>query len=436
MKIINIGLCGLGTVGYGVYTVLRRNADLISARAGSNISVTHIGTRSSHSCRETESVKISGNVFQVAEDPNVDIVVELIGGTAVAFDLIMTAIRNRKHIVTANKALIAERGQEIFFEAEKNQVVVAFEAAVAGGIPIIKALREGLVANDVHWMAGIINGTSNFILSEMASKKREFQDVLEEAKEKGYAEADPSFDIDGTDAAQKLAILASIAFSIPLQTKNIFKDGITHLQPRDITYASELGYAVKYLGIASQKPTGIELRVHPALIPRTCLLSGVDDVLNAILVNCDALGSSLFYGRGAGSEPTASSVIADLVDISRNITTTNEGGVRPLGIKLTDIKDKKILSIEQIETCYYLRFSMHDMPGVLSKATSIMAEVGISIEAIIQKEQPVGVDYVDVIVITNTIAELHLNEAIRKIEQLDTVQGDAMIIRLERLDQV
>ena len=435
MKIINIGLCGLGTVGYGVYTVLRRNADLISARAGSNISVTHIGTRSSHSCRETESVKISGNVFQVAEDPNVDIVVELIGGTAVAFDLIMTAIRNRKHIVTANKALIAERGQEIFFEAEKNQVVVAFEAAVAGGIPIIKALREGLVANDVNWMAGIINGTSNFILSEMASKKREFQDVLEEAKEKGYAEADPSFDIDGTDAAQKLAILASIAFSIPLQTKNIFKDGITHLQPRDITYASELGYAVKYLGIASQKPTGIELRVHPALIPRTCLLSGVDDVLNAILVNCDALGSSLFYGRGAGSEPTASSVIADLVDISRNITT-NEGGVRPLGIKLTDIKDKKILSIEQIETCYYLRFSMHDMPGVLSKATSIMAEVGISIEAIIQKEQPVGVDYVDVIVITNTIAELHLNKAIRKIEQLDTVQGDAMIIRLERLDQV
>ena len=435
MKIINIGLCGLGTVGYGVYTVLRRNADLISARAGSNISVTHIGTRSSHSCRETESVKISGNVFQVAEDPNVDIVVELIGGTAVAFDLIMTAIRNRKHIVTANKALIAERGQEIFFEAEKNQVVVAFEAAVAGGIPIIKALREGLVANDVNWMAGIINGTSNFILSEMASKKREFQDVLEEAKEKGYAEADPSFDIDGTDAAQKLAILASIAFSIPLQTKNIFKDGITHLQPRDITYASELGYAVKYLGIASQKPTGIELRVHPALIPRTCLLSGVDDVLNAILVNCDALGSSLFYGRGAGSEPTASSVIADLVDISRNITT-NEGGVRPLGIKLTDIKDKKILSIEQIETCYYLRFSMHDMPGVLSKATSIMAEVGISIEAIIQKEQPVGVDYVDVIVITNTIAELHLNKAIRKIEQLDTVQGDAVIIRLERLDQV
>ena len=435
MKTINIGLCGLGTVGYGVYKVLRRNADLISARAGSNISVTHIGTRSSHSCRETESVKISGNVFQVAEDPSVDIVVELIGGTAVAFDLIMTAIRNRKHIVTANKALIAERGQEIFFEAEKNQVVVAFEAAVAGGIPIIKALREGLVANDVNWMAGIINGTSNFILSEMASKKREFQDVLEEAKEKGYAEADPSFDIDGTDAAQKLAILASIAFSIPLQTKNIFKDGITHLQPRDITYASELGYAVKYLGIASQKPTGIELRVHPALIPRTCLLSGVDDVLNAILVNCDALGSSLFYGRGAGSEPTASSVIADLVDISRNITT-NEGGVRPLGIKLTDIKDKKILSIEQIETCYYLRFSMHDMPGVLSKATSIMAEVGISIEAIIQKEQPVGVDYVDVIVITNTIAELHLNKAIRKIEQLDTVQGDAMIIRLERLDQV
>ena len=435
MKIINIGLCGLGTVGYGVYKVLRRNADLISARAGSNISVTHIGTRSSHSCRETESVKISGNVFQVAEDPSVDIVVELIGGTVVAFDLIMTAIRNRKHIVTANKALIAERGQEIFFEAEKNQVVVAFEAAVAGGIPIIKALREGLVANDVNWMAGIINGTSNFILSEMASKKREFQDVLEEAKEKGYAEADPSFDIDGTDAAQKLAILASIAFSIPLQTKNIFKDGITHLQPRDITYASELGYAVKYLGIASQKPTGIELRVHPALIPRTCLLSGVDDVLNAILVNCDALGSSLFYGRGAGSEPTASSVIADLVDISRNITT-NEGGVRPLGIKLTDIKDKKILSIEQIETCYYLRFSMHDMPGVLSKATSIMAEVGISIEAIIQKEQPVGVDYVDVIVITNTIAELHLNKAIRKIEQLDTVQGDAMIIRLERLDQV
>ena len=435
MKTINIGLCGLGTVGYGVYTVLRRNADLISARAGSNIAVTHIGTRSSHSCRETESVKISGNVFQVAEDPSVDIVVELIGGTVVAFDLIMTAIRNRKHIVTANKALIAERGQEIFFEAEKNQVVVAFEAAVAGGIPIIKALREGLVANDVNWMAGIINGTSNFILSEMASKKREFQDVLEEAKEKGYAEADPSFDIDGTDAAQKLAILASIAFSIPLQTKNIFKDGITHLQPRDITYASELGYAVKYLGIASQKPTGIELRVHPALIPRTCLLSGVDDVLNAILVNCDALGSSLFYGRGAGSEPTASSVIADLVDISRNITT-NEGGVRPLGIKLTDIKDKKILSIEQIETCYYLRFSMHDMPGVLSKATSIMAEVGISIEAIIQKEQPVGVDYVDVIVITNTIAEFHLNKAIRKIEQLDTVQGDAMIIRLERLDQV
>ncbi|MAH73432.1 MAG: homoserine dehydrogenase [Cellvibrionales bacterium TMED49] len=436
MKTINIGLCGLGTVGGGVYTVLKRNADLISARAGSNILVSLIGTRSFNPHCDIASTKISDDVLQVAEDPSIDIVVELIGGTSVAFDLIMSAIRNRKHVVTANKALIAERGEEIFLEAEKNQVVVAFEAAVAGGIPIIKALREGLVANDIHWMAGIINGTSNFILSEMASKKRKFHDVLEEAKEKGYAEADPTFDVDGTDAAQKLAILASIAFSIPLNTKNIYKDGITHLQLRDIAYASELGYVVKHLGIARQKPTGIELRVHPALVPESCLLSSVDDVLNAIMVDCDALGSTLFYGRGAGSEPTASSIIADIIDISRIVTSSTPSRIRPLGIKLADIKDKKILSIEQIETCYYLRFSMHDTPGVLSKATTIMAEVGISIEAIIQKEEPLGIDYVDVIVITKSITELHLNLALKKIQQLDTVEGDAVIIRLERLDQV
>ncbi|MBV32740.1 MAG: homoserine dehydrogenase [Porticoccaceae bacterium] len=436
MKTVNIGLCGLGTVGGGVYAVLKRNAALISARAGSNILVSHVGTRSINPRCVTASTKISRDVVQISEDPDIHIVVELIGGTSAAFDLIMSAIRNGKHVVTANKALIAERGPEIFVEAEKYEVIVAFEAAVAGGIPIIKALREGLVANDIHWMAGIINGTSNFILSEMSSKKRKFQEVLEEAKEKGYAEADPSFDVDGTDAAQKLAILASIAFSIPLNTKSIFKEGIAHLQPRDIEYASELGYVVKHLGIARQKPTGIQLRVHPALVPASCLLSSVDNVLNAIMVDCDALGSTLFYGRGAGSEPTASSVIADIVDISRFVTTSNVSGTRPLGVKFADIKNKKILPIEQIETCYYLRFSMHDTPGALSKATSIMAEIGISIEAIIQKEQPLGIDYVDVIVITNSIMELHLSLAVRKIEQLETVQGDATVIRLERLDQV
>lgn len=435
MKPVHIGICGLGTVGSGVYNILQRNAKQINSRANAAICVTHVGSRRDNPACDIGETRVSRDIFEVAKDPTIDIVVELIGGTSVAFDLVMMSIKHGKHVVTANKALIAENGAEIFAAAEQQGVIVAFEAAVAGGIPIIKALREGLAGNQINWLAGIINGTSNFILTEMASKGRAFPDVLAEAQAKGYAEADPTFDIEGIDAAHKLAILASVAFSIPLNIESIFVQGITQLEQLDIGYARELGYAIKHLGIARQSSEGVELRVHPTLVPAASLIAGVNDVLNAVMVDADALGSSLYYGRGAGSEPTASSVLADIIDISRVLENPPATWVPALGCPLAALTAQKMIPVADIETCYYLRFSMLDTPGALSNATKIMADAGISIEAIIQKEQPAGIDHVNVILVTNRLPERCLNAAVSEIEDLSTVQGSVTTLRLEHLDQ-
>ncbi|MBT5387801.1 MAG: homoserine dehydrogenase [Porticoccaceae bacterium] len=435
MRSVNIGICGLGTVGAGVYNVLSRNSKHINSRANCNIVISQVGARRDNPNCDTGSTDVSRDIFDVAKNPAVDVVVELIGGTDVAYELVMTALNNGKHVVTANKALIAQHGMEIFAAAESRGLMVAYEAAVAGGIPIIKALREGLAANRVHWLAGIINGTTNFILSEMDSKGRDFADVLTEAQEKGYAEADPTFDVEGIDAAHKLVIMASLAFGMPLSLEGIFTDGITKLEPQDVAYARELGYAIKHLGIARQSDAGIELRVHPTLVPESCLIAGVNGVSNAVMVNADAVGTTLYYGPGAGSEPTASSVIADIVDVARTMGAGADCWVPALGIASADLQANKIMDIQDIETSFYIRFSALDKSGVLSNITGIMADAGISIEAIIQREQPAGEDYVNVIILTNVTQEKLLDAAVENIEQLETVRGNVSFIRVEHLDQ-
>ena len=435
MRLVKVGICGLGTVGSGTINLLQRNSELINPRSNCEVVVSQVGARRDNPNCDTSSLNVSRDIFDVAKNPDIDIVVELIGGTTVARDLVMTALENGKHIVTANKALIAEHGMEIFAYAESRNLIVAYEAAVAGGIPIIKGLREGLSGNQVNWMAGIINGTTNFILSEMDSKGREFSDVLVEAQEKGYAEADPTFDVEGIDAAHKLVILASIAFAMPLDSKQIFTDGITQLQPQDVSYARELGYAVKHLGIARQTEQGVEIRVHPTLVPKSCLIAGVDDVLNAVMVNADAVGTTLFYGPGAGAEPTASSVVADIIDVARTMNSSPDSWVPALGVKTDALEPRQILDIQDIETSFYMRFSALDKPGVLSTITTIMADAGISIEAIVQKEQPATEEYVDVIILTNVTYEKSLDAAVENIEQLETVRGKVSFIRLEHLDQ-
>lgn len=435
MRSVNIGICGLGTVGAGVFNVLGRNSNTINARANCDITVTQVGARRDNPSCDTAGTKVSRDIFDVAKNPAIDIVVELIGGTSVALDLVMTALQHGKHVVTANKALIAAHGAEIFAEAESRNLIVAYEAAVAGGIPIIKALREGLSANRINWLAGIINGTTNFILSEMDSKGRDFADVLTEAQEKGYAEADPTFDVEGIDAAHKLVIMASLAFGMPLSLDGIFTDGITKLEPQDVSYARELGYAIKHLGIARQTEEGVELRVHPTLVPESCLIAGVNDVSNAVMVNADAVGTTLFYGPGAGSEPTASSVIADIVDVARTLQSSPDSWVPALGFASSALQSQTLLDIQDIETSFYIRFSALDKPGVLSNVTKIMGDAGISIEAIIQKEQPAGEQYVNVIILTNATKEKYLDEAVEHIEQLETVRGSVNFIRVEHLDQ-
>jgi len=435
LRLVQVGICGLGTVGSGTINLLQRNLALINPRSNCEIVISQVGARRDNPNCDTSSLNVSRDIFDVAKNPDIDIVVELIGGTTVARDLVMTALENGKHVVTANKALIAEHGMEIFAYAESRNLIVAYEAAVAGGIPIIKGLREGLSGNQVNWIAGIINGTTNFILSEMDSKGREFSDVLVEAQEKGYAEADPTFDVEGIDAAHKLVILASLAFAMPLDTKQIFTDGITQLQPQDVSYARELGYAVKHLGIARQTEQGVEIRVHPTLVPKNCLIAGVDDVLNAVMVNADAVGTTLFYGPGAGAEPTASSVVADIIDVARTMDSSPDSWVPALGVKTDAVKPRHILDIQDIETSFYMRFSALDKPGVLSTITKIMADAGISIEAIIQKEQPATEEYVDVIILTNVTYEKSLDAAVENIEQLETVRGSVSFIRVEHLDQ-
>ena len=435
MRSVNIGICGLGTVGAGVFNVLGRNTNIINSRANCEIAVTQVGARRDNPSCDTSGVAVVRDIFEVAKNPAVDVVVELIGGTTVALELVMTALRHDKHVVTANKALIAAHGAEIFAEAQSRNRIVAYEAAVAGGIPIIKALREGLSANRIHWLAGIINGTTNFILSEMDSKSRDFADVLVEAQEKGYAEADPTFDVEGIDAAHKLVIMASLAFGMPLSLDGVFTDGITKLEPQDVSYARELGYAIKHLGIARQTDEGVELRVHPTLVPESCLIAGVNDVSNAVMVNADAVGTTLFYGPGAGSEPTASSVIADIVDVARTLASNPDSWVPPLGLASSALQSQKIIDIQNIETSFYIRFSALDKPGVLSNITKIMGDAGISIEAIIQKEQPAGEEYVTIIILTNVTKEKFLDEAVEHIEQLETVRGNVNFIRVEHLDQ-
>lgn len=435
MKPVKVGICGLGTVGGGTLSVLQRNGAQITARVGCDITVSHIGARRGveGNTADVNGITISTDIFAVVEDPEVNIVAELIGGTTVAKDLVLKAIANGKHVVTANKALIAEHGNEIFAAAEKQGVSVAYEAAVAGGIPIIKALREGLSGNEIEWLAGIINGTGNFILTEMRDKGRDFDDVLKEAQELGYAEADPTFDVEGIDAAHKLVILASLAFGIPLQFEKIYTEGITKISTDDVDFAEELGYRIKHLGVARKTNTGVELRVHPTLIPEKCLIANVDGVMNAVLVKGDAVGPTLYYGAGAGAEPTASAVVADIVDLARTLTASANHRVPHLAFHPSTLSDTPILDIADVETAYYLRMAASDKPGVLSQVTQILSDAGISIEAVIQKESQSGQDHVPLIILTSRSVEKHLIAAISKIESLASIAGDVVRIRVESL---
>ena len=435
MKPINIGLLGIGTVGSGTFAVLKRNQAEIARRAGREIVIKIIADRDIEKARRIvgDGTLITSDANEVVTHPDVDIVVELIGGYTTAKELTLKAIENGKHVVTANKAMLASHGTEIFAAAEKQGVMVAFEAAVAGGIPIIKALREGLTANRIEWIAGIINGTGNFILSEMRSKGLSFDTVLEQAKELGYAEADPTFDIEGIDAAHKISIMASIAFGIPIQFDKVYTEGITKLTGEDISYAEELGYRIKLLGITKKTPKGIELRVHPTLIPSRRLIANVEGVMNAVVVKGDAVGPTLYYGPGAGAEPTASAVVADLVDVTRMHTADPKQRVPYLGVQPNLLLDIPILPMEEVETSYYLRLQALDRPGVLADITCILAELEISIDAMIQKEPKKDEEQVDIIVLTHLSIEKNINAAITRIEQLSSVMGKITRIRLEEL---
>ncbi|BCO30517.1 homoserine dehydrogenase [Thiohalobacter sp. COW1] len=436
MKPVKVGLLGLGTVGGGTFNVLRRNAAEIARRAGRGIEIVHAAAREYDPARlpGIEGIQVSDDAFKVVDDPEIDIIVELIGGYSPAKELVLRAIGNGKHVVTANKALIALHGNEIFQAAQDKGVMVAFEAAVGGGIPIIKAVREGLAANQIEWLAGIINGTGNFILTEMRDKGREFADVLAEAQALGYAEADPTFDVEGIDAAHKLTILASIAFGVPLQFDRTYTEGISNITRDDVAYAGELGYRIKHLGFSRRTPDGIELRVHPTLIPERRLIANVDGVMNAVLVKGDAVGPTLYYGAGAGAEPTASAVVADIVDVTRVLTADPENRVPHLAFQPDALSDTPILPMEAVETAYYLRLCAQDKPGVLSDVTRILAQREISIEAILQKEPVEGATRVPVIILTHRVTEGAMNEAIAAIEALEHIEDKVTRIRLEHLD--
>ena len=436
MEPVNVGLLGLGTVGGGTFNVLQRNASEIARRAGRGIRVTRAAAREYDPARlpGIGDIGVVKDGFEIVDDPSIDIVVELIGGYSPARELVLKAIENGKHVVTANKALIALHGNEIFAAAQKQGVMVAFEAAVAGGVPIIKAVREGLAANRIQWVAGIINGTGNFILTEMRDKGRGFADVLAEAQKLGYAEADPTFDVEGIDAAHKLTILASIAFGVPLQFDKVYTEGISAITQDDVHYAEELGYRIKHLGIARRTPEGIELRVHPTLIPYRRLIANVDGVMNAVLVKGDAVGPTLYYGAGAGAEPTASAVVADLVDVARTLTVDPENRVPHLAFQPDALSDQAILDMGRVQTAYYLRMQAMDRPGVLADVTRILGNAGISIEAMIQKEPQDAPDTVPVIMLTRRVAERAMNQAIGEIEALDSIQGTVTRIRVEHLD--
>ncbi|MEK6210404.1 MAG: homoserine dehydrogenase [Pseudomonadota bacterium] len=437
MKPIHVGLLGIGTVGGGTFAVLRRNQEEITRRAGRGIVIKMVADKDLGRARKLvgDAAEITDDAHKVVGNPDIDIVVELIGGTKVAKDLILAAIDNGKHVVTANKALLATHGNEIFLAAQKKGVMVAFEAAVAGGVPIIKALREGLTANRIEWIAGIINGTSNFILSEMREKGSSFKDVLAEAQRLGYAEADPTFDVEGVDTAHKLTIMAAIAYGIPMQFDKAYTEGISKLTKEDIRYAEELGYRIKLLGITRRTSAGIELRVHPTLIPSRRLIANVEGVMNAILVKGDAVGATLYYGAGAGAEPTASAVVADLVDVTRMHTADPEHRVPHLAFQPDRMSDTPILAMEEVETSYYLRLRVLDRPGVLADITRILADMSISIDAMVQKEPSEGEEQVDIIMLTHLTQEKNVNSAIKRIESLPVVSGKVTRIRLEQLDR-
>lgn len=434
MRPVNIGICGLGTVGSGTFNVLQRNHNEITARAGREIRVTRVGTRhANHPLCDLSDVQVEEDIFAVARAADVDIVVELIGGYDTAKALILEAIAHGKHVVTANKALIAEHGNEIFAAAEKANVSVCYEAAVAGGIPIIKIMREGLAANRIEWLAGIINGTGNYILTEMRDKNRSFEDALAEAQELGYAEADPTFDVEGIDACHKLVILASLAFGIPLQFDKAFTEGIRDISSEDVKYAEALGYRIKHLGIARRTEDGIELRVHPTLIPERRLIANVDGVMNAVLIKSDAVGPTLHYGPGAGSEPTASSVIADIIDIGRFIDVESSVRIPALAFHPGHIDALPVLPITEVKTAYYMRMSVQDKTGVLSMVASILSDNGVSIESMVQKPPLEGADYVTLIIMTNVVKEKTLQKALSEIEALSSVLGNITRIRMESL---
>lgn len=435
MKPINVGLLGIGTVGGGTFSVLKRNQEEIARRAGRGIVIKIIADREVDKARKIagDETLITSDANDVVTHPDVNIVIELIGGNVIAKELILKAIENGKHVVTANKALLALHGTEIFAAAQRRGVMVAFEAAVAGGIPIIKALREGLTANRIEWIVGIINGTSNFILSEMRDKGLDFDTVLKQAQKLGYAEVDPTFDIEGIDAAHKITIMAAIAFGIPMQFDKVYTEGIAKLTGEDIRYAEELGYRIKLLGITKRNTKGIELRVHPTLIPSQRLIANVEGVMNAIVVKGDAVGHTLYYGAGAGAEPTASSVIADLVDVTRMHTADPKHRVPHLAFQPDLLSNIPILSMEDVETSYYLRLRAMDKPGVLADITRILAGLDISIDAMVQKEPNEGEDQVDIIMLTHLAVEKNINSAIIKIEKLPAVMGNVTRIRLEDL---
>ncbi|MGH1440146.1 MAG: homoserine dehydrogenase [Cellvibrionaceae bacterium] len=431
MKPVKIGICGLGTVGSGAFNVLTRNKESIDSRASCQIDIAQVGARRDNPECDLSNTNVVRDIFAVTENPDIDIVVELVGGTTVAKELVLKAIQHGKHVVTANKALIAEFGNEIFAAAKQANVIVAYEAAVAGGIPIIKALREGLAANRIEWLAGIINGTGNFILTEMGDKNRDFADVLKEAQDLGYAEADPTFDVEGIDAAHKLVILASLAFAMPLQYDKVFTEGITKIETKDIEYAKKLGYRIKHIGIARQSNGDVELRVHPTLIPDKRLIANVNGVMNAIVVKGDAVGPTLYYGAGAGAEPTASAVIADIVDVARHISSGANAAVPALAFD--KVEDKTILPMSDVETAYYLRLVVDDKPGVLSQLTTVLSDESIGIEAMHQEEPEEGETCAEIVLLTDQSVEASLLKAVQKIEALSFVHGDVKKIRVEAL---
>ena len=435
MEAVNVGLVGLGTVGSGTVEILRRNHQEISGRAGRDIRISRIAVRDPGKPREVDvtGIALDADAMAVAEDPDVDIVVEMVGGDTLARELVLRAIENGKHVVTANKALIALHGNEIFQHAQRQGVMVAFEAAVAGGIPIIKSLREGLAANRIGWLAGIINGTCNYILTRMEKDGLDFDTVLRDAQDLGYAEADPEFDVEGIDAAHKLTIMASIAFGIPLQFERVYTEGITAVSIDDIRYAAELGFRIKHLGIARRQEAGIELRVHPVLIPRDRLIANVNGVMNAVLVSADAVGPTLYYGAGAGAEPTGSAVVADIVDVVRALTSDPNNRVPHLAFQPGALASLPVLPMGDVETAGYLRMRVQNRPGVLAAITRIFGDLDISIETILQKGDDEVDGEVSIIMLTQNTRDRNLASAIEAVEKLPAVDGPVNLIRLENL---